>query len=176
MKKPVTPEQALEKAKQIYTEGVEYKCAVSKRYIHKVDESDIDDYSIYKVNEGFRIYAAIGKGTLYDSKTDQWAAIIVNPNPLELLKQQEAELLKQLADNRDKQRKIKLAEIEKKFGISVGDVIEYDGKKGIVSRIKADRTFPVYYLPFKKDGKPASQEVCCYSLEKIKLIEKKAKP
>ena len=110
----LTPEQAIERARQTYTEGVEYK---------SVFEPDSD----------------------YTDK---------------------------VADNREKQRKIKLAEIEKEFGISVGDVIEYNGKKGIVSRIDADSAKPFYYLPFKKDGKPSVREVWCYSTDKIKLIEK----
>lgn len=175
----LTPEKALEKARQTYTEGVEYKSVFEpdSDYTDKVAESDIYEYSVLNFNNGFRIMSAQGKGVLYNSHTDEWAEIIVQPNTLEYLKQQEAELLKQLSDNRDKQRKIKSAEIEKKFGIGigVGDVIEYEGKKGIVSRIDADRTFPVYYLPFKANGKPAMREVWCYGLEKINLIEKKVK-
>lgn len=171
----LTPEQALERARQTYTEGVEYKSVFEpdSDCADKVAESDIYEYSILHYNNGFRIMAAQSKGVLYNSHTDEWAEIIVNPTTLEVLKQQEAELLDKLADNRDKQRKIKVAEIEKEFGISVGDVIEYNGKNGIVSHINADRLSPFYYLPFKKDGKPSLREVWCYGLDKIKLIEKK---
>lgn len=170
----LTPEQALEKARQTYIEGVEYIGAVTKVYQYKVTASDVEEYKIVLYdNKEYMIFAAYGKGTLYDSETDEWAEIIVTPNTLEVLKQKEAELLKQLADNMEKQRKIKLAEIENKFGISVGDTIEYNGKKGIVSRIDADSALPFYYLPFKKDGKPSSREGLCFGLDKIKLIEKK---
>lgn len=170
----LTPEQALEKARQTYTEGVEYKSVFEPESdcTDKVVESDIYEYSVLNFNNGFRIMAAQGKGVLYNSHTDEWAEIIVNPSPLEALKQQEAELREKLSDNRDKQRKIKLAEFEKEFGISVGDVIEYNGKNGIVSRIDANSAKPFHYFPFKKDGKPSAKEVWCYSLDKIKLIEK----
>ena len=169
----LTPEQALEKARQTYTEGVEYKSVFEPDYDYtdKVAESDIYEYSVLHYNNGFRIMAAQSKGVLYNSHTDEWAEIIVNPTTLEVLKQQEAELLNQLADNRAKQKKIKVAEIENKFGISVGDVIEYNGKNGIVSHIDADSANPFYYLPIKKDGKPSSREVWCYPAQ-IKLIEK----
>ena len=170
----LTPEQALERARQTYTEGVEYIGAATKVYQYKVNAPDVEEYKIVLYDDKeYRIFAAYGKGTLYDSETDQWAEIIATPNPLEVLKQQEAELLDKLADNRDKQRKIKVAEIEKEFGISVGDVIEYNGKNGIVSRIESYRPYPFYYLPFKKDGKPSVREVWCYGLDKFKLIEKK---
>lgn len=170
----LTPEQALEKARQTYTEGVEYIGAVTKVYQYKVNAPDVEEYKIVLYdNKEYMIFAAYGKGTLYDSETDQWAKISVTQNPLEALKQQEAELLDKLADNMDKQRKIKLAEIEKEFGISVGDVIEHNGKNGIVSHIDADSANPFYYLPFKKDGKPSMKEVWCFGLDKIKLIEKK---
>ena len=172
----LTPEQALERARQTYIEGVEYIGAVTKVYQYKVNAPDVEEYKIVLYdNKEYMIFAAYGKGTLYDSETDEWAEIIVTPNTLEVLKQQEAELLDKLADNRDKQRKIQLAEIENKFGISVGDTIEYNGKKGIVSRIEAHGTFSCYYRPFKKDGKPSVREVWCYAAQ-VKLIEKKVKP
>jgi hypothetical protein len=100
---------------------------------------------------------------------------------IEQLKQEENKLVDLLTENRNKQRELnKIAFIEK-YGVNIGDTIEWmDGRtprKGVVTEIEFSGVDANYYkaLLFNADGKIGKREsrIWYSSFNSIKLIETK---
>ena len=98
---------------------------------------------------------------------------------IEQLLIEEQELLNKLHKNREKQREIYTAEFLKEHGIKIGDTIEFEEGRhivtGVVNRLEYSGTKPNYVmaLTFKSDGNVGKREVRCYwsSLKTIKVIK-----
>jgi len=96
---------------------------------------------------------------------------------IEELKIEEQALAKRLNENREMQRTINTAEFVKKWGVDIGDTVEWtegSGKRsGVISRIESWSTTPSYFhaFLFNADGKLGKREVRIYG-NSLKLIKK----
>ena len=103
-----------------------------------------------------------------------------NKMNLEQLKQEEENLLNLLSENRSKQKELNRIEYVKKWGVDIGDTVEWlDGKTirtGVISKIEYSGVNPNYYWAslFNSDGKVGKREMRIWSwnLKEIKLIAK----
>ena len=99
---------------------------------------------------------------------------------LDQLKQEEEKLLNLISENRSKQKELNRIEFVKKWGIDIGDTVEWvDGKTirtGVISKIEYSGVNPYYYwaLLFNSDGKLGKREIRLWSwnLDGIKSITK----
>ena len=76
----LTPQQALEEARKRYPEGTVYLTTANKTK-HTVTKNHLFEIGYYL--DYFLIFSEPAKGSLYDSRTDQWAEIISTPKSLE---------------------------------------------------------------------------------------------
>ena len=98
---------------------------------------------------------------------------------LQELEEEEKRLSELLSDNRQKQREINTDIFLSKYGVKIGDIIEFkDGKEtitGMLHRIEYNGT-KVYYpyvMQLNSDGKAGKREKRCWwsGFETIKLVK-----
>ncbi len=101
---------------------------------------------------------------------------------IEQLEKQEKELTDLLSENRNKQRELNKITFIQKYGIDVGDTVEWmDGntpRKGVIGEIEFSGVTPNYYkaILFNADGKLGKRDmrIWSYSIKSLKLVAKSA--
>ena len=96
------------------------------------------------------------------------------------LKEEEQKLRALLSENLEKQKEINASELVEKYGINIGDTVEFiewgKQKTGIVKRIEFYDTTPYGYIVglFNSDGKLGKKEsqISKYHTDLIKVIKK----
>jgi hypothetical protein len=99
---------------------------------------------------------------------------------IEQLQQEEKELRILLSENRNRQRELNKNAFIQKYGIDIGDTVEWiDGntpRKGVVSEIEFSGVNPNCYkaLLFNSDGKVGKRDVriWSFSFKSLKLVSK----
>ena len=97
---------------------------------------------------------------------------------LKELEQEEQSLLNMLSENREKQKELHRIEFVKKFGIDIGDTVEWtEGqslKTGVISKIEYGGVRPYFFHAYllNADGKVGKREVRIWSsfLHRIKKV------
>lgn len=99
---------------------------------------------------------------------------------LQELVQQESELLSQLKENRAKQEELSSLIFTERYGINIGDTVEWEEgsvvKNGIISGIEFSCHKAIRYRakPFNKNGEVNKRETIIWSFpDTIRLVSKK---
>lgn len=74
---------------------------------------------------------------------------------LEELKERENKLQMQLGKIQQKIKLIESTQLLEKFGVEIGDIIDVDGERGVVSAVDNDA---IYYRPFRKNGQMQNKQ------------------
>ena len=102
---------------------------------------------------------------------------------IEQLQAEEKELLKLIHINQQKQRELNQLKFIEKYGVNIGDTVEYSSKmngqidkKGVISGIEFTNTTPYFYLVnlFNANGKLSerSTRIWSFCFDSIKVINK----
>lgn len=95
---------------------------------------------------------------------------------LDELKEDEARIRKELAENIRQQNLLKEILLIEKYGINVGDTVQYqDGKKvvkGVISKVKTSYSLAYYFVGlFNSNGQVGKRETQILNPKKLQRIE-----